>query len=192
MTSRDQRMLEAEATLIEQVIQKGLKRLEVDQQLRQIRIVPKEDFRYSSLLGVETKLEDSVEAEVPFYIAEQLLDEGMADPAGKVLDHKALAMIAWDERHKASGISRVPEFFYRQLTLLISSNKMTEKTRRIAEASAIEVMDARLKKILTYSLVPSLPHEILANLTPEESYLLELLRMVMSCWREEVLGVGRE
>jgi len=192
LTSRDQRMLEAEATLIEQVIQKGLKRLEVDQQLRQIRIVPKEDFRYSSLLGVETKLEDSVEAEVPFYIAEQLLDEGMADPAGKVLDHKALAMIAWDERHKASGISRVPEFFYRQLTLLISSNKMTEKTRRIAEASAIEVMDARLKKILTYSLVPSLPHEILANLTPEESYLLELLRMVMSCWREEVLGVGRE
>jgi len=185
-------MLEAEATLIEQVIQKGLKRLEVDQQLRQIRIVPKEDFRYSSLLGVETKLEDSVEAEVPFYIAEQLLDEGMADPAGKVLDHKALAMIAWDERHKASGISRVPEFFYRQLTLLISSNKMTEKTRRITEASAIEVMDARLKKILTYSLVPSLPHEILANLTPEESYLLELLRMVMSCWREEVLGVGRE
>ncbi len=185
-------MLRAEANLIEQVIQKGLKRLEVDQQLRQIRIVPKEDFKYSSLLGVETKLEDSVEAEVPFYIAEQLLDEGMADPAVKVLDHKALAMIAWDERHKAGGISAVPDFFYRQLMLLISSNKMTEKTRRITEASAIEVMDARLKKILTYSLVPSLPHEILANLTPEESYLLELLRMVMSCWRKEVLGVGRE
>jgi len=185
-------MLKTEATLIEQVIQRGLKRLEVDQQLQQTRIVPREDFKYSSLLGVETKLEDSVEAEVPVYIAEQLLEEGMADPAGKILDQKSLAMIAWDERHRATGMSKVPDFFYRQLMLLISSDKVAEKTKRMVEASAIEVMDARLKKILTYSLVPSLPHEMLANLTPEESYLLELLRLAISSWRREVLGTGRK
>jgi len=166
--------------------------LGVDQQLQQTRIVPREDFKYSSLLGVEMKLENSVETEVPLYVAEQLFEDGIADPAEKALDSKALSMIAWEERHRTNQISKVPDSFYRQLSMLISSDDVTEKTKRVLEASAIEVMEARLKKILTYSLVPSLPREVTTNLTPEESYILELLRFITSSWRKEVLGIGRE
>jgi len=183
-------MLKAEATLIEQVVERGLKRLEVDQQLQQVRIVPREDFRYSPIVGVEMKLDDSVEAEAPLYVAEQLFEEVMADPSDKVLDRKTLAMVTWDERHKPSRISEVPDLFYSQLRMLISSNTVHEKERRLLEASAIELLDARLKKIMTYAIVPSLPQEVLRNLTPEESYLLELLRLTISSWRKEVLRIG--
>jgi hypothetical protein len=185
-------MLKAESILFEEIIQRGMKRLGVDQRLRQTRVVPREGFKYSSLLGVEVKLENSVEAEVPLYVAEQLFEDGIADPADKALDSKALTMIAWEERHKTSQISKVPDSFYRQLAMLISSDNVAEKTKRVLEASAIEVMDARLKKILTYSLVPSLPKEVTSNLTPEESYMLELLRLIISSWRKEVLRVGGE
>jgi len=112
-------MLKVEATLIEEVIKRGLKRIEVDQQLQPMRVLPREDFKYSSILGVETKLEDSVESEAPIYVGEQLLEEAMAEPADKTVDRKALAVIAWDERHKASYMSKVPPLFYRQLRMLM-------------------------------------------------------------------------
>jgi len=185
-------MLKAESILLEEIVQRGMRRLGVDQQLQQTRVIPREDFKYSSLLGVEMKLEDSVEAEVPLYVGEQLFEDGMADPVDKALDSKALSMIAWEERHRTGQISKVPNSFYRQLVMLISSDNVAEKTKRVLEASAIEVMDARLKKILTYSLVPSLPRDVVSNLTPEESYVLELLRLVISSWRKEVLKIGRE
>ncbi len=185
-------MLKAESILLTEMIQREMKRLGVDQQLQQTRVVPREDFKYSSLLGVEMKLENSVETEVPLYVAEQLFEDGIADPVEKALDSKALSMIAWEERHRTNQISKVPDSFYRQLSTLISSDNVAEKTKRVLEASAIEVMEARLKKILTYSLIPSLPKEVVSNLTPEESYVLELMRLVMSSWRKEVLGIGRE
>jgi len=58
------------------------------------------------------------------------------------------------------------------------------------EASAVDVCDTRLRKILTYSLVPSLPQEVLNNMTTEESFLLELFRVMLSVWKKEVIGIG--
>jgi len=185
-------MLKAEFSIIDELVTKGLKRIETEQSVSLVKVNPKEDFTFTSSLADQISLKKSNTAEVPLYMARLLFEEGMAEPVDKFLDRKTLARISSEERYKEYRLTDVPPSFYSQLKYVLSSFRSEADERRASEIESLatEMVDLRLKKILRYCRLSSIPPELSASMTSEEAHLFNLLRHIIICWKKEVIGIG--
>jgi len=185
-------MLEAEFSVMDELVKRGLNRIETDQLVSLVKVNPKEDFSFASSLVDQVSLKKSNVAEVPLYVARLLFEEGVAEPVDEFLDRKKLVRISSEERYKEYRLTDLPPSFYFQLKQIVSSYRSQADERRASEIESLaaELVDLRLKKILRYCLLPSSSVDLAKSMTSEEAHLFNLLKHIVDCWKKEVMEVG--
>ena len=112
------------------------------------------------------------------------------------LDYSTLYKIHWKETKLQTGrkISDIPEHFYPQLRRYIRSLKQLisiEATRsneyHNAQRLARDILNCRLRKIVSLAASTSLTGEMSQKLSIEEQALFENLQTIISDWKSHIL-----
>jgi hypothetical protein len=140
--------------------------------------------------------EEGNEYEVYFWIAMELERFGIARfREEEHVDAAKLNKIQWTERIQTPGqISELPENFYpkvrRYLTdlekeIVRDPGKMREyeRVRQLAQ----DIVNSRLKKVISIASAPARTENALRNLTDEEKFLYEKLFRLISQWKTRIV-----
>jgi hypothetical protein len=136
------------------------------------------------------------EYEVYYWVVLELEKSGIAHfREEEQVDAAKLNKIQWTERIQSPGqISRLPENFYpkvrRYLTKLKAEivrdpEKMREheRVRQLAQ----DIINSRLKKIISIASAPAQTESALRNLAYEEKFLYEKLFKLISQWKTQII-----
>jgi len=161
-----------------------------------VRIVALRNSSKIELAGISVgPFEEGNEYEVRLWIARELERAGIARLRRDIIDISRLYKIQWVERVQSVGqISSLPEDFYPRLRRLIadlrelSKNnpeklKEYEYVRRLSQ----DIVNCRLKKIISLASIPGPKEHILKNLTIEEKELYEKLNKIINEWRSGII-----
>jgi len=140
--------------------------------------------------------QEGKEYEVRFWIARELEKAGIARfREEELLDLVKLNKIHWKERVQSTQqIAPLPEDFYPKLRCYLADLKTEatkkpekmedyEKTRKLSR----DIINLRLKKIVSLASAPAQTDQILRNLTKEERVVYERLYTLISEWRTRIL-----
>jgi len=135
------------------------------------------------------------EYEVYYWIAEELEKASIAHFREEYLDASKLYKIQWTERVQTAGqTSKLPENFYPQLRRCLGrlkkeTTKNSEKIREYEKIKqlTLDVVNSRLKKIVSIASMITPTEQILKNLTEEERFLYNKLYKLINEWRSQIL-----
>ena len=113
-----------------------------------------------------------------------------------MLDVAKLGKIQWMERVQTAGqMSKLPEGFYPKLRRYITGARQEiannpEKMREFERADQLrkDIVNSRLKKIVSIATTPVQTESTLRNLTVEERLLYEQLYQVINNWKTRILN----
>jgi len=140
--------------------------------------------------------EEGNEYEVQYWTAQELEKSGIARfREDEGFDATRLYKIQWTERVQTAGqISKLPDYFYPKLRRYLKGlraevSKSPEKMRDYEKTShtAIDILNARLKKIVSLASAPAQSEHVIKNLAEEERALYEKLYMLIRDWRTQIL-----
>ncbi|MEM2117435.1 MAG: hypothetical protein QW386_00250 [Candidatus Bathyarchaeia archaeon] len=140
--------------------------------------------------------EEGNEYEIQHWIASELEKTGIVRfREQERLDANKLYKIQWTERVQTAGqISKLPENFYPELRRYLTQLKAEiaknpEKTREYEKTRQLtqDIVNARLKKIVSLASSPTRTEHMLKNFTGEERFLYEQLYMRIQEWRTQIL-----
>jgi len=145
--------------------------------------------------------EEGNEYELRFWIAQELEKARVVRfRREELLDMPQLHKIHWKERVQGvSQVAMLPEGFYPKLrrylvrlreNALKNPDKMQEYVK--ANQLAKDIINNRVKKIVSLASVPTPTNRFLKNLTVEERVLYERLHFMISAWRNTILRVEEE
>ncbi|MEM2961248.1 MAG: hypothetical protein QXU67_06550 [Candidatus Bathyarchaeia archaeon] len=140
-------------------------------------------------------IKEGNEYEVRLWIARELENDGIVKIRDVTLDASRLYKIQWTERIQAVGqLSSLPGGFYPRLRRLIDDLKAASKSNpeKIREYEYIQnlsqdIVNCRLRKIVSLASLPTSESQILKNLTVEERELCERLHRIISEWRLKII-----
>lgn len=162
------------------------------------RIVANRNSPEIKLAGLSVgPFEEGNDYEVSYWVALELAKSGIVHfHAEDLLDASKLSKIQWTERVQTAGqISKLPEGFYpklrRYITVLregIGNNP--EKMREYERVDQLtkDIVNSRLKKIVSIASSPAQTENTLRNLTGEERLLYEQLFKVINTWKTQILN----
>ncbi len=135
------------------------------------------------------------EYEVYYWIAEELEKASIAHFREEPLDATKLYKIQWTERVQTAGqTSKLPEYFYPQLRRCLArlkkeSTKNSEKIREYEKIKqlTLDIVNSRLKKIVSIASTITPTEQILKNLTEEEKFLYNKISKLINEWRSQIL-----
>jgi hypothetical protein len=145
--------------------------------------------------------EEGKEYEVRFWVAQELEKIGVARLSEEeLMTSVKLHKIHWKERVQPVGnVSSLPSNFYPQLRrhlakLKKETEKNSEKRREYEKNLSLfqDIINCRLKKIVSLSSLPPQTNQILRNLTKEERLLYDRLHDIIGDWRTKMFEEGRE
>jgi hypothetical protein len=161
------------------------------------KIIANRNFPEVKLAGLNIgPFEEGNEYEVQFWIAQELEKAGVARfREEECLEATRLSKIQWAERVQTAGqISKLPEDFYPKLRRYLAklkedSAKAPEKLREYEKSKHLtqDVVNSRLKKIVSLASAPPQTEQTLKNFTSEERVLYERLHKLISGWRVQIL-----
>jgi hypothetical protein len=138
------------------------------------------------------------EYEVRFWIAKELEKAGIARfHKEELLDLVKLNKIHWKERVQSiQQVSPLSKDFYSRLRRYLSDLKVGavkkpekmedyEKARKLSR----DIINLRLKKIVSLASAPKQTNQVLGNLTREERVFYEHLYETISEWRAKILKI---
>lgn len=167
-----------------------------------VKIVANRNYPEIELAGLKVgPFEEGREYEVRFWIAEELERAGIARlREEELLDPVKLRKIHWKERiQSVKSIVALPENFYPKLRRYLTQLKENaardpEKIRAQEKALSLsqDIVNCRLKKIVSLASAPAQTGRLLQNLTSEERALYEHLHAVINEWRTKVLRGGEK
>lgn len=167
-----------------------------------VRIVASRKCPEIELAGLKIgPFEEGGEYEVRFWIARELEKAGIARfREEELLDAVKLYKIQWKERvQSGTRFSSLPEDFYPKLRRYLAGVKgeavrRAEKMREYEKALGLsrDIINCRLKKIVSLSSSPAQTSQILQNLAREEHIIYDHLYKVISEWRSKILEEGGE
>jgi hypothetical protein len=140
--------------------------------------------------------EEGNEYEVYYWVASELEKSGIVRLHLKEqVDVASLNKIQWTERIQTpSQISRLPEDFYPKLRRCLVELKMQivknpEKMREYERVVHLtqDIINSRLKKIISIASAPAQTENTLRNLSGEEKFLYERLFKVINEWKTQIL-----
>jgi hypothetical protein len=140
--------------------------------------------------------EEGNEYEVHYWVAVELVKSGIAHfRAEDLLDAGKLSKIQWTERVQTAGqISKLPDGFYpklrRHLVELregIANNPERMREYERADHLTKDIVNSRMKKIVSIASSPAQAESSLRNLTVEERLLYEQLSQVINGWKKRIL-----
>ncbi len=142
--------------------------------------------------------QEGKEYEVRFWIAEELEKAGIARiREEEMLDAMKLHKIHWKERvQSVKQISSLSEDFYPRLRRYLSTVrgdalKKPEKMKEYERASGLsrDIVDCRLKKIISLASASTQTEQFLKSMTREERAIYERLHEIITSWKDEILKV---
>jgi len=165
-----------------------------------VRIIVNRKCPEIELAGLKIgPLQEGKEYEVRFWIAEELEKAGIAHlREEELLDAMKLHKIHWKERvQSVKQISSLQEDFYPRLRRYLSklredAVKKPEKMKEYERASGLsrDIVDCRLKKIISLASASAQTEQFLKSMTREERAIYERLYEIISIWRSRILKVG--
>lgn len=134
------------------------------------------------------------EYEVYYWIAEELEKTSIAHFREQQLDVSKLYKIQWTERVQTAGqVSKLPEHFYPQLRRCLKklkkeTNKNSEKLREYEKIKqlTLDIVNSRLKKIVSIASTITPTEQVLKNLVEEERLLYNKLYRFINEWRSQI------
>lgn len=167
-----------------------------------VKIVANRNCPEIELVGLKVgPLEEGKEYEFKFWIAHELIKAGIARfREEELLSAVKLHKMHWKERvQSAIQISSLPEDFYPRLRRYLNSLKVEAmnnpaKMKEYEKASMLsrDIVNCRLKKIVSLASTSMQTTQILKNLTREERIIHERLSSIIGDWRSKILKVGTE
>ena len=136
------------------------------------------------------------EYEVYFWVAKELATAGMVHFREEdVLDSIKLFKVQWKEGVQIPGqISELPDDFYPKLRRYVATLKdeISRQPEQINEFQrtqhlAKDIVNSRLKKIVSLSAAPSQSDQVIKKLSSEEKILFDQLVKIISNWKMKIL-----
>ena len=162
-----------------------------------VRVIVNRNCPEIELAGLKIgPFQEGKEYEVRFWIAEELERAGVARlREEEMLDAIKLHKIHWKERvQSVKQISSLPEDFYPRLRRYLSNLredavKKPEKMKEHERMSGLsrDIVDCRLKKIISLASTSAQTEQFLKSMTREERAIYELLHEIISDWRNKIL-----
>jgi len=165
-----------------------------------VKVVANRNCSEIKLAGLSVgPFEEGNEYEVIFWVASELARSGIVHfHAEDQLDTAKLGKIQWTERVQTAGqVSKLPEGFYPKLRRCLSElregaasnpEKMREYER--ADQLTMDIVNSRLKKIVSIASAPAQTESRLRDFTAEERLLYERLFSVINHWKKKILERG--
>lgn len=167
-----------------------------------VKIVASRNCPEIELVGLKVgPFEEGKEYEVRFWMAHELEKAGIARfREEELLNAVKLYKMHWKERvQSVRQISSLSEDFYPRLRRYLASLKREavnnpEKMKEYEKVSRLsrDIINCRLKKIVSLASTFAQTNQILKNLTREERIIYERLSSIISDWRSKILKVGSE
>ncbi len=162
-----------------------------------VRVMCNRNCPEIQLVGLKAgPFEEGKEYEVPYWIANELERAGIARfREEELLDVRKLDKILWKEKvQQARQVSHVEEDFYPRLRRFLSrlkknANSSPERNNeyRKAEAVARDIINIRLRKIVSLASSPEQTNETLNDLAKEERTLYNQLYALVSEWKTSIV-----
>lgn len=140
--------------------------------------------------------EEGNEYEVFYWIAKELEKFGVVRLRNEdLLDSAKLYKIHWKERVQTGGqVSELSRDFYPKLRRYLKelkeeASRHPEKMREYDKAKqlALDILNLRLKKIVSLASAPAQTEHVLRNLTAEERLLYEQIFRLINRWKAQLL-----
>jgi hypothetical protein len=144
-------------------------------------------------------LEEGSKHEVRFWVAQELNKAGIARfQEEELLDAVSLHKIHWKERvQSVKRLSSLPQDFYSKLRRYLAglkeeATKSAEKMREYEKSVRLaqDIVNCRLKKIVSLSSFPEKTNQFLQDLAMEERILYGSLHHFISVWRFNIMKEG--
>lgn len=165
-----------------------------------VKIITNRNCPEIELAGLKVgPFEEGREYEVKYWIAHELEKAGIARfREEEVLDIKKLDKTRWKESvQPARQVSPLQEDFYPRLRRYLADLKRVaannpERMREYEKAVRLshDIVNCRLRKIVSLASAPALTNQTLKDLAKEERILYERLYTVINEWRNKILKVG--
>ncbi len=162
-----------------------------------VKIIANRNCPEITLVGLNIgPFEEGNEYEIPFWIAQELEKAGIARfREEELLDTAKFYKIQWTERVQTAGqISKLPENFYPKLRRCLTelkeeASKAPEKLREYEKSRHVtqDIVNSRLKKIVSLASAPPQTEQTLKNFTSEERFLYEQLNKLIHEWKTQIL-----
>jgi hypothetical protein len=162
-----------------------------------VKVIANRNYPEMKLAGISVgPFQEGNEYETYYWIAEELAKAGIVHFREEDnLDSTKLAKVQWKERIQVAGqISELPEDFYPKLRRYLKAAKLeiAKQPQKVqeyerAKSLALDIVNSRLKKIVTLSAGPSQGEQILNKLTIEERFIYMQLGKIVSQWRTQSL-----
>lgn len=154
------------------------------------------------LVGVKVgPFEEGKEYEVKYWVAKELERTGIARVRKEeLLDAVKLHKIFWKESiQQARQVSPLEEDFYPRLRRYLASLKRKaisnpEKLKEYDKARRLsrDIVNCRLRKIVSLASSPAQTNQTLNNLAREERVLYEGLYAIINEWKSKIVKVMKE
>lgn len=154
------------------------------------------------LVGVKVgPFEEGKEYEIKYWVAKELERAGIARVREEeLLDAVKLHKIFWKESiQQARQVSPLEEDFYPRLRRYLASLKRKaisnpEKLKEYGKARGLsrDIVNCRLRKIVSLASSPAQTNQILNNLAREERKLYKQLHEIINEWKSKILKVMKE
>ena len=154
------------------------------------------------LVGAKVgSFEEGKEYEVKHWVAKELERAGIARiREEELLDAVKLHKISWKESiQQARQVSPLEEDFYPRLRRYLASLKRKavsnpEKMREYEKAKRLsrDIVNCRLRKIVSLASSPAQTNQTLNNLAREERVLYDRLYAIINEWKPKILKVMKE
>ena len=161
-----------------------------------ISVVANRNFAEMKLAGLNVgPFDEGNEYQVYYWIAKELQAAGIVHiREEELLDGSKLYKAQWKEGVQIPGmISELPQNFYPKLRrYLIFAEAEAVQPEKIQEyhkvkALAKDIINSRLKKIISLSSASAQSDQVLKKLTAEEKIIYEQLVEIISTWKNQIL-----
>ena len=163
-----------------------------------VKVIADLDYPKINLAGLSVgPFKEGNEYEVHYWVAQELVNSNIVHFSNEDLDSTKLYKIQWKERVQIAGqISKLPEEFYPKLRRYLAKSKdelsiHPEKVREYEKSKhlAWDIVNSRLKKIISLSSGPNQTDFILKKFTNEERLFYQELGHIINNWKEQILNL---
>ncbi|MDR0797115.1 MAG: hypothetical protein LBE70_00110 [Nitrososphaerota archaeon] len=159
-------------------------------------VVANRNFAEMKLAGLTVgPFDEGNEYQVYYWVAKELQNVGIVHiREEELLDGGRLYKVQWKEGVQVPGmISELPQDFYpklrRYLTFAEAEAVQPEKIQEYHKVKALanDIINSRLKKIISLSSASAKSDQVLKKLTPEEKIVYDQLGEIISTWKNQIL-----
>jgi hypothetical protein len=162
-----------------------------------VQVIASRNCPVIELAGLKVgPFEEGSKHEVRFWVARELKKAGIARFwEEELLNAVSLHKIHWKERvQSVKRLSSLPEDFYSKLRRYLTglkeeSSKSAEKMREYEKSVRLaqDIVNCRLKKVVSLSSFPEKTNKFLQDLAMEERILYDSLHQFINMWRSKIL-----